>query len=577
MIVAQGMETSASLSPPPKSDTQPITASGQWTTSQPTRKVSPCHPREPDRQELLRAAESGRLAFRRIYLTEEQHYFLGKGAPRPFTLALPGEMLPTEPVEESCGESMIGVVNPQCLYVYKRDAHTRHLAWGADPDKLPAKLLPDLHSLHDGLLGRANTVIWGVYPRFTSGHLQADGTFSLPKLKLDNDSRPSGYPEVVLTQYSKEDIKCFCVYNDAQINISDLLWDKLKCESALNLPPLPLVIYCHRTGSVQVYFDDELKNPYLTMNERSLNDFAYSKGITPDHFRAILNLLPMSLRAEALSSELTVSPDVRQKLQQAIDLVSDPDSYNYEKLLELKQSGLPIHQRFFHENGVRSLLRMLLTSEMLRNGKPRHEQTRKQEEEACRLCELLLQSGARLERSYSPFAMMDNPLNPVMPPSMMNYLVAAFAPFDFLTLEHLRRIPLAGCPGNVVEFDRICREYTPQQRLSFLERLTNDYVRGLNPPTLETLQSLLLALFHYDTSMEQRFLNHLKVYLEWEYRDGKKIIGDLSLNDYIQWLDNLFKQRKEYPFYQNWPEYVRKAHVQIAELKQSLDLPDDAS
>ncbi|WP_257276191.1 hypothetical protein, partial [Endozoicomonas sp. SESOKO4] len=125
---------------------------------------------------------------------------------------------------------------------------------GADADKLQAKLLPDLQSLHDGLLGRSNIVIWGVYPRFTSGHLRADGSFSLPKLKLFNLPLER-YPELVLTRYSKEDIQCFCVYDDAQANIADILESKRQCEKELKLKPLPLVVYCHHTGSVQVCFD----------------------------------------------------------------------------------------------------------------------------------------------------------------------------------------------------------------------------------------------------------------------------------------------------------------------------------
>ncbi|WP_257255463.1 hypothetical protein, partial [Endozoicomonas sp. SESOKO3] len=326
MNVVHGAGISASPCPHPQSnsDTRSVTASGRWAVGEPTNKLLPRHPREYERQELLRAAESGRLAFRRIELTEERNYFSGKGAPRPFTLALPGAMMPTEPVTELCGKWMVGTVNPQCLYVYKRDAHSWRMKRGADADKLQAKLLPDLQSLHDGLLGRSNIVIWGVYPRFTSGHLQPDGTFSLPKLKFGSSTRLD-YPELVLTGYSEKDIKCFCVYNDAQINIADILQDKRECEQVLALEPLPLVVYCHQTGSVQVYFDDELDSKHLARNEHSLNNFAFLEGIAPKHFRAVLNLLPMSLRAETLSSESTDSANVRHKLRQAIMLVSDPD------------------------------------------------------------------------------------------------------------------------------------------------------------------------------------------------------------------------------------------------------------
>ncbi|WP_257291797.1 hypothetical protein, partial [Endozoicomonas sp. ONNA1] len=480
---------------------------------------------------------------------------------------------------ELCGKWMVGTVNPQCLYVYKRDAHSWRMERGADADKLHAKLLPDLQSLHDGLLGRANIVIWGVYDRFTSGHLRADGTFSLPKLKFFNFSRMERYPELVLTGYSKEDIQCFCVYDDAQINISDILWEKSQCEKVLELKPLPLVVYCHRTGFAQVYFDDELDSIPLCMNEHSLNDIASSQGVDPDDLRAVLNLLPMSLRAEAMSSELSVpqeaEPDARHKLQQAMDLVSNPCSYSYEKLLELKQ-GLPIHQHFFHEGGFTSLLKMLLVSEMLRYQKPEQEQIQKQEEAAYRMFQLLVQSGASLRKDwYRSFINGMIGLDSfIMPLGIMNCMLVAFSPFECMTLPHLRKIPLTVCPGAIVEFDRICQKLSPQQRQGALEKILWGYVEDCRPPTLNTIQTFLLALFHYEASPDKGVLNRFKARFAHQYPEGEKIIDDFSLSDYIQWLEKLWLQRETHSFYRNWPEHVQQAQKDILDLKQSLGLDD---
>ncbi|WP_422135114.1 hypothetical protein [Endozoicomonas sp. ALD040] len=578
MNVAQGTGTSASFYPPPqpKLDTRSVTVSGQWTVCESTSRL--LHPGESERQKLLQAAETGRLAFRRIELTKENDYFSGKGAPRPFTLALPGEMMPTGRVPEDYGEWMVGIVDPQCLYVYKRDAGTRKLLLEPDltPETLSVKLLPHLQSLLNRCLERGNQIFWRVYPlRFTSGCLRADGTFSLPKLKPDDTTRSDDFPELVLGKYGKEDIKCFFAYNDAQINISDILRDRSQCEKVLKIKNLPLVVYCHRTGSVQVYFDDELNSVNLNTNERALNDFAFSQGLDPDHFRDMLNLLPMSLRAKALSSELTVSSDVRHKLQQAIKLVSDPCHYSYEKLLELKQSGLPIHQRFFHEGFVDSLLDLLLFSEIDRNREPEHEQTRKQEEEACRLLHLLLQSGAKLGTAASEIDNMNNSSEPVMPVGVMNYLVAAFAPFDFLTLEHLSRIPLTGCPGIVVEFDRICQGYSPGQLKQCMKEVLSDVF--VDSISLDMIKSRLLALFHYDVCPDEEILLDLKDILKWYYPDDRKVIGNFSMTDYIQWIKNLWLQRETHTFYQNWPEHVRQAQREIRDLRQSLGLDDSGA
>uniref|UniRef100_UPI002148818B hypothetical protein n=1 Tax=Endozoicomonas sp. ONNA1 TaxID=2828740 RepID=UPI002148818B len=578
MNVTQGAGTYASsCTPPPKFENQPVIASGPWTVYKSTRKLLPLHPRESERQALLLAAESGRLALRRIKLAKEKDYFSGNGAPRPFSLALPGGMMPNQRMPESYGKWMVGIIDPQCLYVYKRNAGTRFLVLESDltPETLPIKLLPHLQSLLGKRLERDDQIIWRVYPTlFTSGHLQADGTFSLPKLKSGDGTRTADYPELLLSKYGREDIKCFCVYDDAQINISDILRDKRQCEKVLNLKPLPLVVYCHRTGSVQVCFDDELDSHRLAGNEHSLEGCAFTQGIAPDHFRALLNLLPMSLRADTLSQELNVSPEVMRKLQQAIELVSDPYCYNYEKLLELKQSGLPIHQRFFYGGEVDSLLGLLVFSEMYRNMEPEHEQTQKQAQEACRLLHLLLQSGTKLERAILLIERMNGTSEQVMPAGAMNYMVAAFAPFDFMTLEHLQKIPLIGCPGNVVEFNRICQRLNEEQIQQHLRRVLDV---SFEPPPLATVKSHLLALFHFNACLDEKTLDWLKLFLGKYCIRGVQIIDDLTMDDYIEWVEKLWINRKTDPFYQNWPKHVEQSHREIEDLKKSLGLNDSGA
>ncbi|WOG29146.1 hypothetical protein [Endozoicomonas sp. 8E] len=551
-------------------DTQSATASGQWKVCKSTSKLLPSPSRESERQKLLLAAESGRLGLRRIDLFKEEEYLSGKRAPRPCTLALPGAMMPTERVSESHGEWMVGIVDPQCLYVYKRNAWTsRLLEPGFTPEGLKVKLLPDLQSALDRRFERGEQVIWRVYPRFTSGHLQADGTFSLPKFKPGQCTRSKDFPELVLTHYRREDIKCFCVYNDAQKNISDILRDKRQCEEVLELDPLPLVVYCHRTGSVQVYFEDELDTMHLTGNERSLNDFAVSHQLYPDTFRALLNLLPVSLRAKTLSSKLTFSS--MHKLQQAIELVSDPCSYSYEKLLELKQSGLPIHKHFIYEGRSVSLLDLLLLSEIGRNNEPEHEQTREHEKEACRLLQLLLQSGAKLDEAIPFIKDMDDCTSEVIPANVMNYIVAAFDPFDFMTLKHLERIPLIGCPGNVVEFNRICQGLSQEQ---IQHRMIEVLDVSFEPPPLDMIKSHLLALFHYGARLDEVNLDSLIAFLDHYCRRTMKIADNFTVADFIPWVKALWDERNTYPLFQNWPEHLEQAEKEIKDLKKSLSLND---
>ncbi|MBO9480737.1 hypothetical protein [Salinisphaera sp. G21_0] len=105
----------------------------------------------------------------------------------------------------------VGIINPTCLYTYKRDANTDDVLHGVDPDELEAKLLPDLRSLLEKCLEDAEQVFWRVYdPCFTSGHQGKDGLFSLPKQK-HYDSGPLSFPELVTINYDVADIKCFYV------------------------------------------------------------------------------------------------------------------------------------------------------------------------------------------------------------------------------------------------------------------------------------------------------------------------------------------------------------------------------
>ncbi|WP_257265000.1 hypothetical protein [Endozoicomonas sp. ONNA2] len=579
---ALSVKTSACLNSQPQPGTQSVKASSQWTTTEPTKLLAP-HPREGERRELLLAAQSGSLAIRRIDFCKEKPYLTGKGTPRPFSLALPGRMTPTAPLLEGYGEWMIGIVNPQCLYVYKHHVGTQDLKrYDSDAapenlaENLKVKLLPDLQSLLDKRVEYANRK-WDVYPLATSGHLLANGTFSLPKRKFSDATLSHDFPELVLTHYGKDDIKCFCVYHDTQTHIADILHDKLQCEEQLALEPLPLVVYCHRTGSVQVYFDDELSLPPELIG-RSLGNFAFSQNLDPIHFRAMLNLLPMPVRAEVLNSELNVSPQAMHTLQQAIELVSTPLCCSYEKLLELKQSGLPIHQSFFHKGCVTSLLEMLLLRVFVYKS---HEQTQKQVETAYRIFLLLLHSGASLTKDmcqsciYYQMTMLRS--FHTMPLDIINCLLVVFSPLECLTLLHLRRLPLTVCPGAVVEFDRICQKLSPQQRQNVLEEIIREY--GLDPrsPTLDVVQSQLLVLFHYEACPDKQILHGVKRFLEFDYGKKKNVIGHFSVADFIEWVETLWKQRETYPFFHNWPKHVQWAEQEIAVLKQSLPLEDSGA
>ncbi|WP_422135115.1 hypothetical protein [Endozoicomonas sp. ALD040] len=579
MNTLSGINCFSCLRPQPNPHTQSVAASGQWTTTEPTKRLPPPS-REDQRQALLEAAKSGRLAVRQIELAEEASYLDSNSTPRTFTLAQQGMPCSSRKAEQKW---TVGIVDPNCLYVYKKNAASKWLEYGPAADKPDEKLLPDLQSLAEKSDETRERTWWDIYPPFTSGHLEPDGMFSLPKLneyKYDASMPTSLYfyhparSEIVVTHYGKADIKCFFVVSDTFKNISDILQDKKQCEQALKIEPLPMVVFDHHTGSAEVCFDDELDFEHLALVEHSLDIFKSFWNIRFNTLKSMMNLLPMRTQTEALRSGFTIPPDDQHKWQQAIELVSDPCSFSCQRLSALKESGLPIHRCFCHEGTVTSLLDMLLISELKRfNNEPREQSVPDQEDEALQVLKLLLKSGAiPTARGLSIIKTMGSNGQLFMPPALFDCMAAAFAPFRFLTLQNLWNIPLTSCWGGIVEFNRICKEYDHQQLQSCLrEGLSRE--RLFQKPTLDTLESHLLALFHFGAVLDDKVLDRVKRDLA-HCDDNMRVIDNLSVAGFIEWVQGLWWERNTHSLYRNWETHVTEAREQLAKLKQSLDLPN---
>ncbi|MBO9484200.1 hypothetical protein [Salinisphaera sp. G21_0] len=546
------------------------------TTTEPAKPL-PGPSREVERQALRQTAESGRLAIRQIKPAEVASYLDGSGTPESFSLALQGM-----PPGNLSGRWTVGIVDPDCLYVYKQNPGTWPLKQDTAAENLDVKLLSDLQSLAEKDKEIQYRAGWEVYdPSLTSGHLGADGRFSLPKLKPHKyDSHKPGTvfyggsvpsPQLVVTNGGKADIKCFFVVSDIPRNISDILQKKRECEQTLGLPPLPLVAFHCSTGSAEVCYDDELDSEHLERIESSLDCFDPSGRISLASIMSTMNLLPMHLQAEALRSGFTTPSDEQHQWQQAIELVRNPGPDSVQKLLALQESGLPIDRCFFHEGKMTSLLDMLLISEVNRYNV--HDRvTEFRVDKFAPLLRLLLKSGAILtEQGWNLIRQMGGCAHSYVPPDLFNYMVAAFGPFKFLTLQNLWNIPLTNCPGGIVEFDRICRGFNDQQRQQCLkEELSRK--RLIQGPT-DTIESHLLALFHYGAVPNEDVLDTVKSGLKRYYRDDTTLFDDFSVASFIEWVERLWKKRQTYTFHQNWLAHVEKATLQLKTLKQSLELP----
>ena len=277
--------------------------SGKWSESEDSAFFIPKDQlREYQRKEILLAVTQGRLGLRAIDPEKERTYLDQRyKEPRPVCFIQHGIPIQTR----DSNINILGILNPEVLAVYKANASTNGLM---NPeialDELGVKCICDIHQIQKKVREEAERR-WDVYPGFTSEHLQPDGTFTPPKLKGHCEGvapKLIPYPELLTTGYDKAQIKCYCIRKkDAIRNITDILKEKHTLENTLGIDPLPLVVYCQHSGSLEVYFDEELEGNQLTHNESHLDSFAAFHNMQTIVFRGILNMLPMPLKAESLN------------------------------------------------------------------------------------------------------------------------------------------------------------------------------------------------------------------------------------------------------------------------------------
>jgi hypothetical protein len=233
-------------------------------------------------QQIYQAFNEGRLYFRSISPVVETKYFKQKNKnPRPMYLVAP--KIPAEMRNNEESNFTVGIINAKPLFSYKENAMTRIIVNGGGPDIYVHgkryKCLADSKSLLNKQYELASRR-WEVYQRATSGHLQADGSFSLPKFK---QNITSGYTiphsEELKSEYNLEQIKCDCVEEYSNQKITKILASKKQLEQALNITELPIVSYSEKHGSIKVIFEKEINIDQLKENENKIEYLYYLSGI----------------------------------------------------------------------------------------------------------------------------------------------------------------------------------------------------------------------------------------------------------------------------------------------------------
>jgi hypothetical protein len=153
---------------------------GTLTKPTPIENISIPKSKKLVKQELQQAFNDGKLAFRTVQKEQENNYLKQENkSPRPVSQV--GPNIPTK-MRLIHNADTIGIINHKTLFSFKHSSVTDHLKYGATLEYCCKKNIPDNKSLLEKQYELANRK-WETYKIATSGHLKADGYFSLPKLK----------------------------------------------------------------------------------------------------------------------------------------------------------------------------------------------------------------------------------------------------------------------------------------------------------------------------------------------------------------------------------------------------------
>ncbi len=510
--------------------------------------------REQQKQLLHQALKEGKLFLREIRRNSESNYLRRtKRAPRPFYGVWRGVN-----VQMRSGKPTVGILELTTLACYKSNAGTFSLVKSTmKPDKLWVKCLPDLCSMHAKMHEQAERA-WEVCPTFTSGHLQPDGTYRPPKLKLHQYSGLIKHSEVLSSGYEAKQIKCVCTdKEDTSVNISDALQEKQALEKTLGIAALPLVAYSCKGGVIEVYFHEELAGNNLASNEARLGAFSTYHDLSESTLRSLLNLLPMSLKAAALNrSILKISSGLDKARQELLQLVKYPDWQRYQHFQALKDNKLALYSQFYDNDTWQTPLDLLSNCEVKRW---RACDTSKSDV-AKQLFVELLRSGVTISDVVAKSI-----LEVCHPAWLVCYIRALNFSSNRKRTYSLIGRDFPGSPVVTLEFHEYCEKATPAQLTEILLDIFHKPFR--TGYRFACFDRPLLALFRYFTPDRSAY-KKLKNIFHQHYNDRycKKKLGICSVEDCIQWVKGVWQNREQEPFYQNWSNLIQQARQEIIEL-----------
>ena len=530
----------------PQSSQKPVACKDIVSTGPETRK---------EQKELIhQAAKEGRLFFREIRLKSESNYLgRNKRAPRPFYGVWQGAN-----VQMRSSKLTVGTQEITTLACYKCNAGTNFLEKSTvKPDKLGVKCLPDLCSMHAKMKEQAERA-WEVYPVFTSGHLDPDGTYRPPKLKLHHYSGLIKHSELLSSGYEAKQIKCVCINKeDTSGNISDALQEKQVLEKTLGIAPLPLVVYSCKGGTIEVYFDEELAGNNLATNEGRVGAFSSYHNLSESTLRGLLNLLPMSLKAVTLNRPiLKISSNLVKVRKEFLRLVKYPDRQRYQHFQALKDKRFTLHSQFYDNGTWQTPLDLLSSCEVKRwcaSGTSKSDVAKQ-------LFVELLRSGVTISDVVAKYV-----LEICHPAWLACYIRALNFSSNRKSAYTLIRRDFPSSPVVTLEFHEYCEKATPAQLTEILlEIFHKPFCTGYG---FACFDRPLLALFRYFTPDRAAYKKLKNIFYQHYNEDYfKKRLGICSIEECIQWVKGVWQNREQELFYQNWSNLIQQARQEIIEL-----------
>jgi hypothetical protein len=520
------------------------------------------------KKEIQQAFNQGNLSFRSINIVAESNYLQQEEkAPRPvYTVA---DSIPTKLRTE--GENCtIGIINTDTLFSFKRNAATFILEGNnTNLEECYHKNLPNSKSLLEKQYELASRR-WEVYQISTSGHLTADGSFSLPKFKdqIEIDYILT-HTEEVKTKYTTKNIKLYCLSENNSKYIMELFTEIQQLEKNLAIKEkLALGIFSETKGSLSIVFEEDLNLNVLEKNE---NIIKYCEAIFNSNFRNTLAaVIPLSSKIKILSNKVLTYFDesnLKNLREQVIlnhrldNLIKNYTQYKVEELEGLIKQGANIHSSIGKPFADKLYLNYLL------NDNRKVDQLRFVKMLEC----LLVNNGEFFFDYLYDFIFDDNHLQLEL---FFNLFVAAYSVLDNvsskvnISQERLSLMLLSFDKSNL-SFTALLDEMLRKKSIQDLKNIiilsiTYDIKRYIYI-SKEQYTIFFTILFNYGITKKE-IIDIKQDILDLNVILYNNKSADMVLNEYIALWDN----REQNSTYNNWREKVQQAQQKIQPIKDRL-------